>query len=57
MTIALTNVQARVQGDDVRRHTQRRRRNVEVRRVAIVHPGGAHFKLIAVPVPLAATGG
>lgn len=48
MTRTLTNVKARVQSDDPGRHAERRDRNVEVRRVAVVHPGGSHFKLLPV---------
>jgi hypothetical protein len=56
MTRTLTNVQAQVQNDDLRRHAEHQRRNVEVRRVAVVHPGGSHFKLLPVRASLTATG-
>jgi hypothetical protein len=57
MTRTRRNIQAQVQSEDPRRRAKRQRRNVEVRRVAVVHPGGSHFKLLAVRAPVAATRG
>lgn len=57
MARTLTNVQAQVQSEDLRRHSEGQRRNVEVRRVAVVHPEGSHFKLLPLRASLAATGG
>lgn len=56
MARTLTNVQAQVQSEDLRRHSEGQRRNVEVRRVAVVHPEGSHFKLLPLRASLA-TGG
>ena len=56
MTRALTKVQARRQGDDLPRYAKRERRDVEIRRVAVVRPGGEHFKLLPLRASLAAGG-
>ena len=45
MTTTLTNIKAQEQTNDILRDAQRRRRRVEVRRVAVIRPEGAHFKL------------
>ena len=57
MTRTLTNVQARMQSVDRRRRADGQRGNVEVRRVAVVHPGGSHFTLQPVRASLPATNG
>jgi hypothetical protein len=45
MTTTLTNIQTQGHTNDLRRDAQRRRRRGEVRRVAVIRPEGAHFKL------------
>jgi hypothetical protein len=45
MTTTLTNIKAQEHCSDLSRDAQRHRRRVEVRRVAVVRPEGAHFKL------------
>ena len=57
MTNTITQTQPRAELRDHRRSTKRRRRDVEVRRVAVVHPGGAHFKLLPVLASLASSSG
>lgn len=48
MTSTVTKVQARRQGDGRHRHAEHQRRNVEIRRVAVLRPRGSHFKLLPV---------
>lgn len=57
MTTALAKVQARRQRDDLRCHAEHQRRNVEIRRLAVVQPAGSHFELRPVRTSLAAKGG
>ncbi len=45
MTTTLTNIKAQEHTNDVPLDAQRRRRRVEVRRIAVIRPEGAHFKL------------
>jgi len=45
MTTTLTYIKAQEHTNDLLREAQRRRRHVEVRRVAVIRPDGAHFKL------------
>lgn len=45
MTKTLTYIKAQEHTNDLLREAQRRRRDVEVRRVAVIRPEGAHFKL------------
>ncbi|HEY4828701.1 MAG TPA: hypothetical protein VIH85_18150 [Solirubrobacteraceae bacterium] len=45
MTTTLTNIKAQEHGGDLSRDAQPGRHRVEVRRVAVVRPEGAHFKL------------
>ncbi|HEY4828495.1 MAG TPA: hypothetical protein VIH85_17085 [Solirubrobacteraceae bacterium] len=45
MTTTLTNIKAQEHGGDLSRDAQNGRHRVEVRRVAVVRPEGAHFKL------------
>jgi hypothetical protein len=45
MTTPLTYIKAQEHTNDLLREAQRRRRHVEVRRVAVLRPAGAHFKL------------
>jgi hypothetical protein len=56
MTTTLKKVDAPVRsGDPPRQPERQRRRDVEVRRVAVVQPGRSHFKLRSVGASLAAT--
>ena len=59
MTSAITRVQARGQSDDLccRAQRQRQRRNVKIRRLAVVQSGGSHFELRPVRAPVAVKGG
>ena len=45
MTTTLTYIKAQEHTDDLLREAQRHRRHVEVRRVAVIRPDGAHFTL------------
>jgi hypothetical protein len=45
MTTPPTNIKAQAHTNDLPRDAQLRRRGVEVRRVAVIRPEGAHFKL------------
>lgn len=45
MTTTLTYIKAQQHTNDLLREAQRRRRHVEVRRVAVIRPAGAHFEL------------
>ena len=54
MTTTLTKVQARRQSDDLRCRAERQRRNVKIRRLAVVQPGGSHFELRPVRASLTA---
>ncbi len=45
MTTTLTNIKAQQHTNDLPRDAKRRGRRVEVRRVAVIHPEGAHFKM------------
>jgi hypothetical protein len=57
MTRIPKNVRAQAQSQDPCRHAERQRRDVEVRRVAVVHPGRSHFKLLPVRASPATTRG
>jgi hypothetical protein len=58
MTTTLTYIKAQEQTNDRLRETQRRRRHhVEVRRVAVIRPEGAHFKLRPIRASLEAAEG
>jgi hypothetical protein len=57
MTTTLTYIKAQEHTNDLLRETQRRRRHVEVRRVAVIRPDGAHFKLRPLRASLEAAGG
>ena len=57
MTITLTNIKAQEHTNDLPRDAQRRRRRVEVRRVAVIRPEGAHFKLRPIRASLEAAEG
>lgn len=52
MTRTLTSIQPQADGDDLVREAERRHGHVEVRRVAVVHPGDSHFKLLPLGRPL-----
>jgi hypothetical protein len=56
MTTTLTSITAHVHTNDLLREAQCRRRYVEVRRVAVIRPEGAHFKLWPIRVSLEAAG-
>jgi hypothetical protein len=45
MTTTLTGIKAQEHTNDLVGEGQHRRRHVEVRRVAVIRPDGAHFKL------------
>lgn len=45
MTTTLTYIKAHEHTTDLLREAQPRRRHVEVRRVAVIRPEGAHFNL------------
>jgi hypothetical protein len=45
MTTTLTNIKAQEHANDLPPDARRCRRRVEVRRVAVISPDGAHFKL------------
>ena len=45
MTTTLTHTKTHEHTNDVRRDAERRRRRVQVRRVAVIRPEQAHFKL------------
>jgi hypothetical protein len=45
MTTTVTYNKAQEHTNDRLREAQRHRRHVEVRRVAVIHPEGAHFKV------------
>lgn len=55
MTSTLTNIKAQQRNNDLLREAQRRPRPVEVRRVAVIRPEGAHFKLRPIRASLEAT--
>jgi hypothetical protein len=57
MTTTLTYTKAQEHTDGLLREAQRRRRHVEVRRVAVIRPEGAHFKLRPLRASLEAAGG
>jgi hypothetical protein len=57
MTTTLTYINAQEHTNDLLREAQRRRRHVEVRRVAVIRPEGAHFKLRPIRASLEAAGG
>jgi hypothetical protein len=57
MTTTLTNTKAQAHANDLTREAQRRRRRVEVRRVAVIRPEGAHFKLRPIRASLQAANG
>jgi hypothetical protein len=57
MTTTLTYIKAHEHTNDLLREAQRRRRHPEVRRVAVIHPDGAHFKLRPLRASLQATEG
>jgi hypothetical protein len=50
-----TTIQARRRSDNRHCHDERQRRNVAIRRVAVVQPGGSHFKLLPVRASHAVT--
>jgi len=54
MTRTLTNTAADDHRDDPRRQADRHRRHHKVRRVAVVQPRDAHFRLLPVRPTLAA---
>jgi hypothetical protein len=45
MTTTLTNIKAQEHTNELPRDAQRRRRRVKIRRIAVIHPESAHFKL------------
>jgi hypothetical protein len=45
MTTTLTYIKAQEHTNDLPREAHRRRRHVEVRRVAVIRPEGTHFRL------------
>jgi hypothetical protein len=49
MTTTLTALKAQEHTNDRLREAQHHRRHVEVRRVAVIRPAGAHFKLRPIP--------
>jgi hypothetical protein len=49
MTTTLTNIKAQEDTNDQLREAQRRRRHVEVRRIAVIRPEGGHFRAAAHP--------
>lgn len=55
MTTTLTNTKTQEHTNEVRRDTERRRRRVQVRRVAVIRPERAHFKLRPIRGSLEAT--
>ncbi len=57
MTTTLTNIKAQGHTKDLRRDAQRRRRRVEIRRVAVIRPEGAHFNLRPIRASLEAAQG
>jgi hypothetical protein len=57
MTTTLTHIKAPEHTNDRLREAQRRRRHVEVRRVAVIRPEGAHFKLRSIRTSLEAAEG
>jgi hypothetical protein len=57
MTTTLTYIKAQEHTNDLLREAQRRRRHVEVRRVAVIRPEGDHFKLRPIRASLEAAGG
>jgi hypothetical protein len=48
LTTTLNDSKARDHPDDLLREAQRHRRHVKVRRVAVIHPAGSHFKLLPI---------
>ncbi len=50
MTTILDNIKAQQDRNGLPRDAQRRRRRVEVRRVAVIRPEGAHFNLQSIRV-------
>jgi hypothetical protein len=56
MTTTLTYIKAQELANDRLREAQRRR-HVEVRRVAVIRPEGAHFKLRSIRASLEAVDG
>jgi hypothetical protein len=57
MTTTQTYIKAQQHTNDLLREAQRRRRHLEVRRVAVIRPEGAHFKLRPIRASLQAAGG
>jgi hypothetical protein len=57
MTTTLTHIKAQEHTNDQLRQAQRHRRHVEVRRVAVIRPEGAHFKLRPLRASLEAAAG
>ena len=57
MTTTLTYSKAQQHTNDRLREAQRRHRHAEVRRVAVIRPEGAHFKLRPVRASLDTAGG
>ena len=57
MTTTLTYIKAQEHTNDLPRDAQRRRRRVEVRRVAVIRPERAHFKLRPIRASLEAAEG
>ena len=55
MTTTLTHTKAQEHTNDVRRDAERHRRPVQVRRVAVIRPEQAHFKLRPIRGSLEAT--
>ncbi len=45
MTTTLSNIKAQEHINDLPRDAQRRRRRVKFRRIAVISPEGAHFKM------------
>jgi hypothetical protein len=57
MTTTLTYIKAQEHTNDRLREAQRRRRHVEVRRVAVIRLEGSHFKLRPIRASLEAAVG
>jgi hypothetical protein len=57
MTTTLTNIKTQEHTNGVARDAQRRCRRVEVRRVAVIRPEGAHFRLRPIRASLEAAEG
>jgi hypothetical protein len=45
MTTTVTNIKTQQHTNHLARDARRRRRRIDVRRVAVIRPEGAHFKL------------